>query len=367
MRINNMNSLNFKRKIKIIDAHTHDKPFNKLGLKADSDDILKFLNKPMQSQNTKDTFVVTKMFPSSLDCCFMKQPDIKPYADEIKGNEAILKTFEGTKVKEFLAVCQPKTGSVDNIRQLFKNNPDKFIGLKFHPEGLELEADSELYDSYLQFAKEKNIPCLFHSDRTNNHTYPDGTVVAKSKYSTPEQIYNLAKRHPDVPVVMAHFGGPEKEDIEAAVDVIMKGAKNNDAKLYADLSWVDIDNYTEGKRKMQNIIDAIKKLKNSPFGDLTNRIMFGTDAPIDRFNQKDAQNTYENYIKDIYSAIKKSFGSEADNIADNIFYKNANNLFFQNTAKKLLKTKGIIAAIVTGVLACGGIGILIYNKCQNKK
>lgn len=34
-------------------------------------------------------------------------------------------------------------------------------------------------------------------------------LVLKSHFARPEQIYIFSKRHPEVPVIMAHFGGPE--------------------------------------------------------------------------------------------------------------------------------------------------------------
>lgn len=139
----------------------HDKTMSNLGKSAESKDILKFLS-PFSTAT--DTFTPQKIFPSALDCCFYTEG--KPYADEILGNEQIIRTFDGTAVDKFIAVCQPKTGNVGNIKQLFENYKDKFIGLKFHPNGAELPADSKLYDSYLDFAAEKGVPCLFHSDRT---------------------------------------------------------------------------------------------------------------------------------------------------------------------------------------------------------
>ena len=58
------------------------------------------------------------------------------------------------------------------------------------------------------------------------------STVKKSNYSRPEQIYELAKRHPKVPIIMGHMGGPEADDIEAAVNIIIDSADKNNAKLY---------------------------------------------------------------------------------------------------------------------------------------
>ncbi len=369
VEVNSKDKNSFKRNIEIIDAHTHDKTMEKRGVGANSSDILKFLNKSFESDG--DTFTVTKMFPSALDACFNDKTTGKPYAGEIKGNEAIIKTFEGTNIKKFLAVCQPKSGNVRNIEELFKKHPNKFIGLKFHPEGLELRADSSLYNPYMQFASKYKLPCLFHSDRTftTNYPYIDEetgaeiiSTVHKSKYSRPEQIYTLAKRYPNVPVIMAHCGGPEEKDLNAAVDIVINSAKNKDAKLYVDMSWVSTD-IKDNKRNMTKFIEVVKKLKNSSSGDLTDRILFGTDAPIDVYNSSEAENIYKSYITDIHKAIKEHFGKDADKLTDKIFGKNAKNVYIDNPIinfKRLCKAYAGFIAIGAGILL--GAGYIIKNK-----
>lgn len=376
MKISSINcNVSFARNINIIDAHMHDKTIENLGKSAVAGDILKFLS-PISTAT--DTFIPKKIFPSALDCCFYNNGN--PFANEIIGNEQIIKTFDGTAIDKFIAVCQPKTGTVENIKQLFENHKDKFIGLKFHPNGAELPADSTLYDSYLDFAAKKGIPCLFHSDRTFDTIYPgtDGKFYPelKSKFSRPEQIYTLAKRHPDVPIIMAHCGGPEKADINAAVDVMLKSIENGDAKLYADISWMGIDDYVQGtsKRDMEKLVEVIKKLKNTSKGDMTDRILFGTDAPIDRFNSDNAKEIYKDYISDIHSAIKKNFPDEADELTDKIFYENAKKLFFPekqsiaNSGKSFAKKLPSIALAVAVVVGLLYLGVKLYknNKHPNQ-
>ncbi len=375
MKISSSNSnIYFSRNINFIDAHVHDKPFSRLGKNAVADDILKFMTPISVGE---DTFIPQKLFPSSLDCCFYTNG--KPYANEIVGNEQILKTFDGTIIDKFIAVCQPKTGNVDNIKQLFENHKDKFIGLKFHSNGAELAADSSLYDPYLDFAAKKGLPCLFHSDRTFDTIYQgaDGKKypVLKSMFSRPEQIYSLAKRHPNVPVIMAHCGGAESKDINAAVEVLLKSIEKGDSKLYADISWVGIDDYVKGssKRDMSKLVGIIKKLKNTSKGDMTERLLFGTDAPIDRFNSQNAKEIYKNYIDDIHSAIRDNFPNEADELTDKIFYENAKKLFFPQKqdviAKKSMFAKKVpvIAVSLAAILGIVFLGFKLYKNLNSDK
>ena len=370
MKITKMNNISFKRIYYCTDMHVHDKDID-VKTPAKSIDTTKFLK---EYQADGDTFVLKQIIPSSADCLLSQ--DGKPLADEIAGNSKILKTYENTPVCDFLAVCQPKTGNVENIRQLIDENPDKFVGLKFHPNMSELPAESELYDDYLSFAKEKKLPCLFHSDRSFDKVYRGAKgekyPVYKSLFSRPDQIYSLAKRHPEVPVVMAHCGGPEKEDINACVDIVLESIKKNNAKLYVDISWVGIDDYKNDARHMEKLVEIIKKLKNSSKGDMTERILFGTDIPIARYNGAEGTKIYGDYIKDISKAIKKEFPSEAEELTEKIFYKNAQDLFFdknwaKETKKALKMSMPKMAFMGACVAAIGFFGykLLTLNKNQN--
>ena len=85
---------------------------------------------------------------------------------------------------------------------MIKENEGIIAGLKFHPQGLMLNADSELYDDYLNLAAEKKLPVLFHSQVSINYDLAE--PLKELNWSDPEYIYKLAKRHPDVPVILGH-------------------------------------------------------------------------------------------------------------------------------------------------------------------
>ena len=91
---------------------------------------------------------------------------------------------------------------------------------------MKLAANDAKYDDYMKVAEQNNLPCLFHCD------------AAGCKYSSPEQIYELAKRHPKVPVILAHLGAGE-DSHSRAVKVLLDSINKGDATIYADISWVD--------------------------------------------------------------------------------------------------------------------------------
>lgn len=270
--------------------------------------------------------------------------------DEIAANLDMINHHKKDPVYEVMAVCQPSktNGSANNIRKLINENEDVIVGLKFHPQGLMLNADSELYDDYLKLASEKKLPALFHSQVSID--YDIGKPRDVLNWSDPEYIYALARRHPDVPVILGHTGAGGSIAHQKAIDVIVKSIENNDAKLYAEISWMDFVNGQESKTP-QSIIDLIQKMKQH---DCLDRILFGTDAPLGCYGEKLVQNesgetisakqSYETTIGRIKTVIKNNFGEESDGIINKIFYENADELFFQkNWAKPIKETVSDIA------------------------
>lgn len=375
LRINSINfsnlqrNISFTRQYSIIDMHMHDKHTHKLGRSINPCDILKFTDNCIQSG--EDTFVVKKVLPSSLDCIFLNPKTNAPYLDEIVGNQKLIDTFKGTKAQSCYLVCQPKTGNVKNIVKLLKANPKSVIGLKFHPDCHQIDASSSMLDSYLQLAKKEKLPCLFHC----GIEWENGQLVENARrYSSPEKIYEAAKKIPDTPVIIAHYGGGGSRVHEKAKQVIFESFNKKDANLYVDISWVDVDNPSK-----PSIIELIKGLKQHKNGDMTHRILFGSDAPVGEFaTGKDSlsgKQFYDKTIVDVKTAIKNNFGDEADDIIDKIFYKNADELFFQknwakdsqNVINKVSKNNKLIALAIATAAIVGVVAFAFYKKLYKNK
>ncbi|CAN5696331.1 hypothetical protein BH23GEM11_BH23GEM11_10060 [soil metagenome] len=80
-----------------------------------------------------------------------------------------------------------------------------FVGLKLHPEMNHVPADAPAMDPYLRFAARHGYPVVAHCD---------GQVDEASA----ARLLALARRHPNVPVVLYHTGfqGPHEPAIAAA-------------------------------------------------------------------------------------------------------------------------------------------------------
>ena len=300
---------------KIIDSHAHVGSHDNINYTKNDLDV--FIKSELPNKDT-----VEKILVSDLDVLHSAK-------DEYEGNKAAIEIFKDASKYELFASCNPKYGNIKNIEKLFKENPNKFIGLKFHSDIQQLDLSDVKYKPYMEFAQKNNLPCLFHSQVNilNNQIH----------ISDPESIYNLAKKYPKVPIVMAHMGAGGNEAHDKAIDILVKSIQNGDGNLYADISWVDID---AGNK--DHIVKAIKRLKGIndstwKYGDQSHRLMFGTDAPLVRFknnNPQEAVNTYTAFIEDIKHAIKtdKDLSKDAEKIIDDLFYNNAKKLYL--TAKK---------------------------------
>lgn len=313
---NNNPNINFKGKI--IDAHVHCGQWN--FDRFPCEDVVEFFSKKFnQGKDYVDRVII-----SNLDCIKTGKNN-KPLKDEISGNLLLLDAaIKDKKIIPFV-VCQPGHGSAENIEVLLKKYPELIKGLKFHPACLDIAANDVRYVPYMQLAEKYNKPCLFHSEVLSDEA---GNLL-RNGVSDPDYIYETARQFPDVPVILGHMGLGGDKAHEAGINTLVKSIDNNDAKLYADLAWVDWDNPAK-----PHIVDVIDKLQHSSKGDMTERLLFGTDAPLGVFGEKalKQQGAYDANIRNIKAAIRENFGDDANKLISRIFYRNS---------KKLLDKQGV--------------------------
>jgi len=327
MKIGALNGISFKGAI--IDSHIHYGHWNKADNPNElqmygAEELDAYIKSPLEVtvNGVKQEDNVEKAIVSNLDC-FVRNG----MKDEIEGNRAMLDFCAKNPTYYPLAACQPtKTnGNCANIGKLLRENPDKFVGLKFHPRNFNHAADDDAYRTYLKLAERYKLPCIFHSDIEFDK---EGKIISPA---SPQAIYNAAKQFPDVPVVMAHMGAGGAEAHKNAMEVLFKSIDKDDARLYVDLSWVDWGNDGLSSTKKPSVVTLIKELQKR---NATDRILFGTDAPLGCFGEKpqgglSSKQAYAKSISDLKTVIKENFGAKADELINKIFYKNADDLFFK--------------------------------------
>lgn len=349
MKVNSVNNFMFKGKI--IDSHGHIGSWNEgNALKNYNNDIDVFIK-----SNLENGDIVEKMIISNLDC--MSKKSVSEFiSNEVIGNRNLLEFAKNNPKIAPLATCQPGFGNVENIAKLFAENPNKFVGLKFHPEQLQIPVDNIAYEPYLKFAQENSLTCLFHS--------------GSSAVSNPELIQKMAKKFPETNFVIAHWGAEWGGDYDKVTNIIIDSVKNKNSKIYADISWVDCND--KAKSTLKKIIKQLKE------ADAMDRILFGSDAPLGRFggngeNGLSPRRAYSELVSDIKAMINNEFEpKEAEEIIDKIFYKNSTELFFKKgesvkTPVEMPKPKGKIGKylVVFGAVVITGIAAL--KIASNKK
>ena len=336
---------------KIIDAHAHVGFHDNQALTKKDLDV--FVKSELPNKDK-----VEKILVSDIDV-------LHGASKEYNGNKKTLKLFEKDNRYALFASCNPSSGNVKEIKKLFIENPNKFVGLKFHPEIQKLELSNPKYSPYLAFAEKYKIPCLFH---TQVKLDGKGKLTKEiDRFSDPELLYQTAKKYPKTPFVMAHMGAGWNEAHDKAINVLISSIQNGNANLYADISWVDID---AGNK--DHIVKAIKKLKGIgisdwKYGDQSFRLLFGTDAPLARFKPDENPEAIENYnkfVEEIKTAIRKDkdLAKDSEKIIENLFYNNAKKLYLDKPIK-LPKPKSNKSTLITAFVAVLGIlGYFTFDK-----
>jgi len=166
------------------------------------------------------------------------------------------------------------------LRELIKENRHYIYALKVHPFESHLRMTSPKMKPYLELAREFRLPLIVHT--------------AKDRYSDVRFLALAARANPDLVFVAAHLQLCS-DNLSAIAE--MKVTPN----LYADTAWVEM-------RKAKKVLTEIGE----------NRIMFGTDNPIDGVD------TLNNPM---YQAYFRNKVKLPGHLYSNLMYRNATLLF----------------------------------------
>ncbi len=121
---------------------------------------------------------------------------------------------------------------------------------------------SRLFEPIYKLAEKYDVPVIFHTGDTWS-PYVRGRV----KFSHPLGIDELAFKHPDMKILLAHSGNPWIDD---AAEVIYKNEN-----CYADISGWFLGNLEPGyKELMKSKLNTLVQFATSK------KLMFGTDWPL---------------------------------------------------------------------------------------
>ena len=216
----------------------------------------------------------------------------------LESNREMARISEKYKHLKGLAWCIPnkKGNSALDIEPFFKEN--KLVGMKLHPSLNMFRVDDPILEPYMELCQQYDVPAQFHTE-------PDACC-------SPDLMLKLAKRHPQVKIVMVHMNlGNRESDRDAAIDVA-KEASN----VYLDTSWAP----------SEKVIKAVKEVGKE-------RVIFGTDAPVASYVKTLDYEHYDHYfLFDAYPLQQPPF---IDNLQrklsrdeyDHVMYLNAERIY----------------------------------------
>lgn len=182
-----------------------------------------------------------------------------------------------------LVWIKPATeGCTPEFEELIVKNRDIIYAIKVHPYHSKLAFNSPQVTKYIELARKYSLVVVTHT--------------ANDYESSPELVYEMALKYPDVKFVMYHMGLGTNN--EKAIELISKLPN-----LYGDVAWV----------KPEKGMKAIKVCG-------IDKILFGTDNPINGVDTYDDENFYNFYRNDMKDKISKEDYNK-------FIYKNAIKLF----------------------------------------
>ncbi|MCY9761679.1 amidohydrolase [Paenibacillus alvei] len=171
------------------------------------------------------------------------------------------------------------------------------VGLKLYLGYYPFYAYDQIYDRVYELAAKYEVPVVFHS----GDTYSERGLL---KYSHPLTIDEVAVKHREVTMMMAHFGDPWVLD---GAEVVYKNRN-----VYADLSGLLVGDSRRFARLDEESPLFFQHLRHAiVYCDHYDKLLFGTDWPLAPIG------TYIEFVKSIIP----------EKYQENVFYHNALRVF----------------------------------------
>ena len=158
--------------------------------------------------------------------------------------------------------------NIEELDSFIKKHRNFIYGIKYHPWCSQLRINSPKVIPYLELARKYDLPVLVHT--------------ANDKFSNIKYLERCMDKFPDLTFIAAHC--ILETDHQKIIQTLKKYHN-----LYCDTAWVDI-----------NFINSLKKEK------LMDRVMFGTDNPIDSYRTLDEE-IYQNYFNNTINLNKTDY------------------------------------------------------------
>ncbi|MDO8571040.1 MAG: amidohydrolase family protein [Candidatus Daviesbacteria bacterium] len=229
----------------IIDSHVHLSIYEKQAISLQ--DALDELLEEMRRNNVSYAIIIPDNIENDA-----KIADLDSAISLIKGKNNLF--LLGSP-----QIIQRGSSEANRYKKLFIQGTIK--GIKFFPGHDPYYPTDERCLSYFEMCQNLGIPVIFHTGENSNN--PE-----LSKYNDPKYIVEVAKKYPNLKVVITHYYWPR---IEYCYEVT-----KNILNIYFELAGTADDEVLEksgGIEKMREVL--LKTVKDRP-----DQVIFGTDYPM---------------------------------------------------------------------------------------
>jgi len=243
------------------------------------------------AKNLKESFKLLKknMADNQIDYAIVI-PDNIENSPEVADLEMAKKLIGGSD-KFFLLgspqIVQKGASEIARYEELIKNKTIK--GIKFFPGHDPYYPIDKRCLPYYELCKKYNVPAVIHTGENSGDS-------ECSKWNDPKYIVKIAKKHPKLKIIIAHYYWPKMDYCYKTT----KGITN----IYFDIATMADDEVVEMSGGIEKVRNILKKTIN----DGNNKVIFGTDWPMCDTKK---------HLELIMSM------NLSKNIEDKIFYKNA--------------------------------------------
>lgn len=245
----------------IIDAHTHifqEDVKNNRSRYFDNEPEFKLLYNSAKASICNADELIEVMDEQQVDisvvCGFpWRNPDYAKANNDVV-IEAVVKYPD--RLKGLACFDTAWKGAADELQRCLDAGLSGAGELAFYLSGIDEEAIATLDPVMAVLRKNKNLPCMIHTNEPVGHIYPGKTPV------TPNQIYNLARTFPDNRIILAHWGG----------GIFFYNTMKKEAKSVLQNIWYD----TAASPFLYD--PAIYNLAVE--AGVIDKVLFGTDYPL---------------------------------------------------------------------------------------
>jgi uncharacterized protein len=186
--------------------------------------------------------------------------------------------------------------NVDFFRELFSAGIIK--GLKLFPGHEPLYPNDTRCDPYYELLEKLDYPIVFHTGDIS----ADPTITNPAQYNDPKYIVEVAKKYPQLKVIITHYFWPE-------IEYCYQTTKNI-PNIYFELAGCGDGEVLEACGGIEKMREVLKKTIH----DRPDKVIFGTDWPMCDSKEKSGFLLHKELVRSL---------DLSQEVEEMIFFKNA--------------------------------------------